>query len=111
MGIRRVDARTGGGVRITSAIVHYLVWQSIDLPVDHATYRVTARRTERLKLLRGAYKLMHEQDADPFTPLVLPLLGKLALHAGCVLLLPRRQSLPDLLAGIVTAESTEQTPS
>jgi hypothetical protein len=28
MGIRRVDARTGGGVRINSAIVHYLVWQS-----------------------------------------------------------------------------------
>jgi hypothetical protein len=91
---------------------------------------VTARRTERLKalapdlrklgrehnndvggLLRGAYKLMHEQDANPFTPLVLSLLGKLALHAGCVLLLPRRQSLPDLLAGIVTAESAEQSAS
>jgi hypothetical protein len=60
-------------------------------------------------LLRDAFKLSREHDADPVTPIALWLLGRIGLHVCCVLVLPRRQSLPDLLSGIATAKEPDAT--
>jgi hypothetical protein len=128
LSIRRADARTGGKVTVGGTIVHYLVSQAVDLPATQATHRAIDRRGERLKalasdfrklnrergddmsgLLRDAFKLSREHDADPVTPIALWLLGRIALHVCCVLVLPRRQSLPDLLSGIATAKDPDAT--
>jgi hypothetical protein len=126
MGIRRVDARTGGEIAARAAILHYLVSQLITVPATVVTNRALERRRKRFNamalevrqlnrehgddvtgLLLDAFKLARKHKADPFTPISLDLGARIAVHLACVLALPKRQSLPDLVSGIATIKDTK----
>jgi hypothetical protein len=126
MGIRRVDAGSGGEVTVSSAIVHYLVSESISFPATVVTNATIDRRLERLKalapelrqlnrqhgddwagLLLEVFKLGRKHKADPFTPLALGIGARIAAHLACIVALPQRQSLPDLLSGIATTTAVK----
>jgi hypothetical protein len=123
MGIRKVDAANGGPVTSTSAAVHYVVSGLIRALLRDESDVAKEQRKERFRELapelvalwkrpgsrvtvfREALKLVRKHKANPFAPTIRNAGIELTIHLLSLAVLPKRQSLPDLVAGIATATS------
>jgi hypothetical protein len=122
MGIRRVEAANGGPVTPTSAIVRYVSSALITALVPNESSSAREQRQERFGVLapdlvalwhkppgtpvavrREALALLREHKANPFTPTIRTVGIQLVIHLLPIAMFPKRQSLPDIAAGIVTA--------
>jgi hypothetical protein len=116
--IRRVDARTGGPVTVRSALIHYGVnqgWNWLNQRIIRSERR-SAAVTAELEQIRDAHrddpegrihaqmKLYKERKMSPFRSCTWQLPGLVAREL-VILGTPRHQSLPELIAGIITVES------
>jgi hypothetical protein len=127
MRIRRVDATDGGSVTIRSAIVRYCLFQVIRVLAELATGPTAKRERQKLDALGpdlDALTLKYPEDADAFErearllkrerlvkgmgSSAAPGTIQLAVHLVPIVLLPKRQSLSDLAAGVVTASTGAQ---
>lgn len=126
MRIRRVDAANGGPVTPTSAVVHYVVSELIRAAMPHESTLAEKQRKERFRAVvpelvalwkkpsrthtsavRESLVLVRKNKANPFAPIIRDVGFKLALHLLAVAVFPRRQSLPDFAAGIVSTSSDQ----
>jgi hypothetical protein len=121
MGIRKVDAANGGPVTSMSAAIHYVISGLIRALVRDESDVAKEQRKERFRELapelvalwkkpgsrvaavRETLTLVRKHKANPFAPTIRAAGIQLAIHLLSVAVLPKRQSLPDLAAGIVTA--------
>jgi hypothetical protein len=121
MKIRRVDATDGGPVRVKSAIVDYVVAQLVQtaakqparLAKERSDENFETLRTELRQLgrkhgddtaryLREAFSLARERSASPLNGMFLGPAAQIAAHIVSTATLPKRQSLSEFAAGIVT---------
>jgi uncharacterized RDD family membrane protein YckC len=119
MRIRRVDALTGGPVTIRSALIRNWAQRATSAGLRPLAKRASKRSAERMQALQPQLKELQRAHADdeaaqqqalmrfyqehnvnPFGSCAPTLLTLLAPSLA-VLFSPRRQSLPDRLAGIV----------
>jgi hypothetical protein len=126
MGIRRVDAANGGPVTVTGVIVHYVASELIRTLVPDESRVAEEQRKERLRAVapellalwkngsgtrltrsRESLRLLRKHGANPFAPTLRTAAIRLAIHLVPIVIFPRRQSLPDFAAGIVTATSDQ----
>jgi uncharacterized RDD family membrane protein YckC len=116
VGIRRVEAGTGGPISVRTAVIHKAMTTLLS-----AVGREAGRQDqERLKQLTAKLKEIRERNADdqeafiretmalykssnvnPFGSCLRPFAVVMATRYLPILLTRRRQSLPDLIAGIV----------
>jgi membrane protein insertase Oxa1/YidC/SpoIIIJ len=121
-----VDAGDGGPVTLRSVITGCLVSELIDAAVAAGIRPATEKRNARLDALRpelaeirrrygtdgmaalrSGLRLFVKAKVSPVPPKTLASAAQMALTITCIRVLPRRQSLSDLIAGIVTI--TEKT--
>jgi hypothetical protein len=119
--VRRVDLRTGGPITLRSALIHYGASAAIDEVTDRVKGEIMSRRGAKIRalypeldLLRPQYEgdpaglqrawkaLLREHGLTVFDGVLLVHSVRIAFRLLPVLLTPLHQSLPDLLAGIVT---------
>jgi uncharacterized RDD family membrane protein YckC len=124
MGIRRVDASDGGPITVTGIIVHYVASELIRTLVPDESRVAEEQRKERLRAVtpelvalwknpsrtrlasaRESLTLLRKRRANPLAPTLRTAAIRLAIHLVPIVIFPRRQSLPDFAAGIVTATS------
>lgn len=124
MGIRRVNASDGGPVTVTGIIAHYVASEVIRTLVPDESRVAEEQRKERLRAVapelvalwknpsgtrltraRESLTLLRKHRANPFAPTLRTAAVRLAIHLVPIAIFPRRQSLPDFAAGIVTATS------
>lgn len=129
MRIRRVDASDGGPVTVRSALVRYAVSQLVSASGLRAAKldakRVRARVEARIGVSAVPADTNHPADDAPeavaeelpagaisfmLTPsMVIPPALILALQCGCMFVSPRRQTVSQLAAGIVTTTERVRT--
>ena len=119
MRIRRADALTGGPVTLRSALIRHWAQQATSAGLRPLAKRASKRSTERMQALQPQLKELQRAHADDeavqqhaltsfyrehkVNPLrsCAPTLLTLLAPSLAVLFSPRRQSLPDRVAGIV----------
>lgn len=132
MGLRHVQLSTGGQITVRSVLIKSLASDALKALRNLATGPMVDRATKRWRdlqpqirdlerqhagdkaaLERAMMDFYREQKFNPLSPLVRSALPSLAVGIIPVLLSPRRQSIPDLLAGVVVVTdspaSTDQS--
>jgi len=119
--IRRVDLRTGGPITVRGALIHFVATIAVDETKQLAKSELKKRRGARIKALYPRLdQLRREHEGDQAgleaawaallaqhrlstvkAVLLQSIVGE-AFRVVPILLTPRHQTLPDLLAGIVT---------
>jgi RDD family len=121
MKIRRIDATDGGPVRVKSAIVEYVVAQLVQTAAKQPARLAKERADENLetlkpelrqlgrkhgddtaRYLREGFSLCRERSANPLNAILLGPAAQVAAHIVSTATLPKRQSLSEFAAGIVT---------
>lgn len=123
MRIQRADARTGGPVTVRGALIRNWAGRATSAGLRPLAKRASKRSTERLQALQPQLKELQRAHADDqagkqqalmsfykehnVNPLgaCVPTLLTLVAPSLAVLFSPRRQSLPDRLAGIVWVDA------
>jgi hypothetical protein len=130
VGIRRVDVRTGGPVTVRSALIHHLAGEALRRTSKLVGERLTKSSEARRKELepeiarlqrehaddsaaqqRALMAFYREHNVNPLTPLILRAGATITFLYLPSFLTPLRQSLPDLLAGIVTVADQSDLPT
>ena len=127
MRVRRVDAGNGGPVTTKSAVVRYAVIELISTAtprqslqakeearaerkatlVPELAKQMKQHAGDRAAIFRAALRLYGKQERRSLTYTALGIGVQIVMYWVCILALPKRQSLPDLLAGIVTTTTSE----
>jgi uncharacterized RDD family membrane protein YckC len=119
LGLRRVDAHTGGPVGVRSALIRDAVSaaeRALSRPLLRRAWRRSSERTAELQpridelkrahaddsvaLQRALMELYKDEKLNPLAPCLWGLAGTSVLRL-LALWSPRRQTLPDRLAGLV----------
>jgi hypothetical protein len=127
MRIRRADARTGGSVSARSVLIRHLAQRTSGAVLGPLASRGTKRYSEQMQALQPELKRLQRAHSDdkkaqqealmrfykehkvsPLRSCLPPLVISVAAQRLPVLLSPRRQNLPDRLAGIVWVVEDQQ---